>query len=401
MAVCLVMADWHQTLEDLLKREKALRQAEEINAFDSEAVLKDVLSLLQSQNAWDELIDMLQQLAKRRRQPKQAIQGMVKLAMSFLDQLAPEHTLLFTIRTVCEGKIFLEVEFARVTMRLAKIREEQGRIEEASNLLQEVQVETYGSMEKEEKLNFLLEQMRVLLLQKDFIRFQIISNKVSKKVLDDTSFALQKVTFLRFMITYYDHEKNYFEAAKCYQTIYETILKHQLMDDPQQALERMITYLLLVEHSAEQVDLMIRIKEKENKNAVVKAVLGILLSSEIGRVPVELKEQLQDEEKWKTLVRRINQHNVRVVQKYYSRISLRRLSELLELTLEATEEELRDMVSYMGFKAKINRPEGFVYFPKGTETAGLLNNWGANIFSLLNRLEEISHLIQREASVSG
>jgi 26S proteasome regulatory subunit N5 len=203
------------------------------------------------------------------------------------------------------------------------------------------------------------------------------------------------------MITYYDHEKDYFEAAKCYQTIYETILKHQLMDDPQQALERMITYLLLVEYSAEQVDLMVRIKEKENKNADVKAVLGILLSSEIGRVPVGLKEQLQDEEKWKMLVRRINQHNVRVVQKYYSRISLRRLSELLELSLEATEEELRDMVSYMGFKAKINRPEGFVYFPKGTETAGLLNNWGANIFSLLNRLEEISHLIQREASVSG
>jgi len=395
------MADWHQTLEDLLKREKALRQAEEINAFESEAVLCQVLELMRSQGVWDELLDMIQQLAKRRRQPKQAIQGMVKLAMTYLDQLPSEHPLLFTLRSITEGKIFLEVEFARTTLRLAKTKEAQGKIDEASNLLQEVQVETYGSMEKEEKLNFLLEQMRVLLLQKDFIRFQIISNKVSKKVLDDAGFARQKVDFLRFMVTYYDHEKNYFEAAKCYQTIYETVQKHQLMDDPQQALERMITDLLLVEHSAEQVDLLLRIKEKENKNLDVKAVLGILLSSEIGRVPAGLREQLQDEEKWKMLQRRINQHNIRVVQKYYSRIALRRLSELLELSLESTEEELRDMVSYMGFKAKINRPEGYVYFPKGTETAGLLNNWGANIFSLLNRLEEISHLIQREAAVAG
>lgn len=396
------MADWHQTLDDLLKREKTLRQAEEINAFDSEKVLCSIMELLKEQSAWDELIDMLQQLAKRRRQPKQAIQGMVKLAMSYLDLLPAEHQLLFILRTVTEGKIFLEVEFARVTKRLAKIREEQGKVDEASNLLQEVQVETYGSMEKDEKLEFLLEQMRVLLLQKDYIRFQIISNKVSKKVLEEAQFAHQKVRFLHNMIDYYDHEKNYFEAARCYQTIYETALKHQLMDeDPQQSLERMITYLLLVEHSAEQVDLMERIKEKENKNPQVRAVLTILLSSEIGRIPQGLSEQLQDAEKWKILQRRINQHNIRVVQKYYSRISLRRLSELLELPLDSTEEELRDMVSYMGFKAKINRPEGFVYFPKGTETAGLLNSWGANIFSLLNRLEEISHLIQRESTVAS
>ena len=254
-------------------------------------------------------------------------------------------------------------------------------------------------MEKEEKLDFLLEQMRVLQLQNDFIRFQIISNKVSKKVLDEPGFARQKVKFLEFMIKYYDHEENYFEAAKCHQVVYDTLLKNSLeMHDPQESLEKMITYLLLVEHSAEQVDLLMRIKEKENKNAPVKAVLQILLSAEIGRIPPGIREQL-DEPKWKILCRRINQHNIRTVQKYYSRISLRRLSELLELTPEASEEELRDMVSYMGFKAKINRPEGFVYFSKGTETSGLLNDWGENIFSLLNRLEEISHLIQREAEI--
>ena len=43
------------------------------------------------------------------------------------------------------------------------------------------QVETFGSMEKEEKVQFILEQMRLGLARKDFIRTQIISKKISIK----------------------------------------------------------------------------------------------------------------------------------------------------------------------------------------------------------------------------
>ena len=43
------------------------------------------------------------------------------------------------------------------------------------------EVETYGSMEKEEKIEFILEQMRLCLARNDYIRTQIISKKVSIK----------------------------------------------------------------------------------------------------------------------------------------------------------------------------------------------------------------------------
>ena len=44
-----------------------------------------------------------------------------------------------------------------------------------------MQVETFGSMEKDEKVQFILEQMRLCLATKDFIRTQIISKKISTK----------------------------------------------------------------------------------------------------------------------------------------------------------------------------------------------------------------------------
>jgi 26S proteasome regulatory subunit N5 len=40
-----------------------------------------------------------------------------------------------------------------------KRRENEGNIAEAAELMQEVQVETYGSMDKEEKVDYILEQV--------------------------------------------------------------------------------------------------------------------------------------------------------------------------------------------------------------------------------------------------
>lgn len=48
-----------------------------------------------------------------------------------------------------------------------------------------IQVETFGSMERKEKVDFILEQMRLCLAKKDYIRTQIISKKVSNKFFEE------------------------------------------------------------------------------------------------------------------------------------------------------------------------------------------------------------------------
>ena len=56
-------------------------------------------------------------------------------------------------------------------------------MDKASETLQEVAVETCGAMEKHEKADFLLEQLRLTLTQKDTIRSAIVARKVNEKTL--------------------------------------------------------------------------------------------------------------------------------------------------------------------------------------------------------------------------
>ena len=382
-------------LKDLLIREKELRQSEEVNAIDCEKVMIEIVERVKTHKNWEAVGEWVQALSKRRRQPKQAIVGLIKHSMTYLDSLAKNHPLLTTLRTVCEGKIYLEIEFARLTKRLSEIFEGENNIEKASSLLQEVQVETYGSMEKAEKLNFLLEQLRLLLSLKDYVRFQIISKKVNKKILDESGNEDNKVRFLQYMIEHYDNQKNYMDVALSYKTISEIL--GQSMEGVN-ALQEMVINLLLVSYNAEQIDLLRRVPEGIDPE--LQAVVGIFIGKELGKVSENLKN-LMNEEKWKTLLRRVNQHNIRTIQIYYKRISIKRLSELLEMSVDDTEAEIRDMVSYMGFSAKINRLEGFVYFSKKSDVHDKLNEWGNDIFSLLNKFEEVTHLIHREKIISN
>lgn len=381
-------------LKDLLIREKELRQAEEVSAADCEKVMCEILERVKVLGRWEALGEWVQALSKRRRQPKQAIVGMIKHAISYLDTLARDHFLLDTIRTVCEGKIYLEIEFARLTKRMSENYEAKNDLEKASSLLQEVQVETYGSMDKSEKLNFLLEQLRLLLSLKDYVRFHIISKKVNKKILDEKGMEENKIRFLKYMIEYHDHGKDYMEVALSYKTMAEVM--GQTMEGIN-ALQEMVINLLLVSYSAEQMDLLRRVPESIDSDLL--EVVGIVTGKELGQ-PKESVKKLMNDEKWKTLIRRINQHNIRTVQVYYKRITLSRLAELLGMSIDDAEAEIRDMVSYMGFSAKINRLEGFVYFSKKTDAHDRLNEWGNDIYSLLNKLEEVTHLIHRERIIN-
>jgi 26S proteasome regulatory subunit N5 len=50
----------------------------------------------------------------------------------------------------------VECERARLTYKLAKMKEEEGDIASAAGFMQELQVETYGSMDRREKVSDLL-----------------------------------------------------------------------------------------------------------------------------------------------------------------------------------------------------------------------------------------------------
>ena len=78
---------------------------------------------------------------------------------------------------------------------------------EAAQILQEVQVETYGSMDKREKLEFILYQMKIMLKKQDYVRFFIISKKINENNINDPDIADIKAMFYSYMAIYFNEQK--------------------------------------------------------------------------------------------------------------------------------------------------------------------------------------------------
>ena len=78
-------------------------------------------------------------------------------------------------------QIFVEVERARVTRILSNIKREQGDIKAAADILCELQVETFGSMKRREKTEFILDQVALCIDKGDWTQAAILSRKISTR----------------------------------------------------------------------------------------------------------------------------------------------------------------------------------------------------------------------------
>jgi 26S proteasome regulatory subunit N5 len=96
---------------------------------------------------------------------------------------------------------------------------------------------------------------------------------------------------------------------------------------------------------------------------------------------------------------RIIEHNILVVSKYYSRITLKRIADLLCLSLQEAEKHLSDMVNSKSLIAKIDRPMGVVSFRTAQDSNGVLNSWATNLEKLLDLVEKSCHQIHKETMI--
>jgi 26S proteasome regulatory subunit N5 len=100
--------------------------------------------------------------------------------------------------------------------------------------------------------------------------------------------------------------------------------------------------------------------------------------------------------RWQDLRKRVIEHNVRVIAKYYTRIQMPRLTQLLDLTEDETEKYISELVTAKTIYAKIDRPARVVSFAKPRDSDDVLNEWSGNMKSLLGLLERVDHLITKE-----
>jgi len=391
-------------------------------------------------------------LSKKHGQLKQATTKMVQVVMGFLDQvpnLETKLTVIETLRTVTEGKIFVEVERAQVTRILSNIKKEQGDINAATDILCELQVETFGSMSRREKTEFILQQVSLCIEKGDWTQAGILSRKIGTKYFTrkpkKTPEQLEKdkkdreekekkrsaddpppepeddVTDLK--LKYYEqqillakHDEKYLEACKHYRQVLDTEAVEENPEQLRAVLQRVIYYIILAPYDNEQSDLLHRIhRDARNVQIPEDAQLVKLFTvPELMRWPMVAKQfgshltstDVFDEEKdqddpqafkrWDDLRKRVIEHNVRVVAKYYTRIQIPRLTQLLDLKEDETEKYISELVTAKTIYAKIDRPARIVNFAKPRDADDVLNEWSGNMKSLLGLLERIDHLITKE-----
>mmetsp|Transcript_15111 Transcript_15111/g.32437 ORF Transcript_15111/g.32437 Transcript_15111/m.32437 type:complete len:457 (-) Transcript_15111:1799-3169(-) len=369
------------------------------------------------------LLTTLQTLATRRSQKQAAIKALVQKTIPYCvqDQFSPlpvtseiekksRDKLVEALREISDGKIFLEGERARLTRCMSMILEQEGDTSTAADVLQEVHVETYGSLSKREKVEYILEQMRLTLAKKDYVRSAIVAGKISRKHLQEDNMEEYKVKFFTLMAELHRHEKDPFALAQDYHSIYSTPLI--LNDDTKwkEALQTTVVYLAVSPYSSEQQDMMNRVCGDSNleKLPSFHSTIKLFLKKEIINYPMANQAEVEGipaileggqdlAQFWhESFYRRIIQHNVRVASLYYRRIHGARLSQLLGLDPERLEKEISSMVSDGSVYAKIDRPKDIIRFSEPKSPESVLSEWSFDIDKLLHMVETTTHLINKE-----
>mmetsp|Transcript_62058 Transcript_62058/g.116037 ORF Transcript_62058/g.116037 Transcript_62058/m.116037 type:complete len:459 (+) Transcript_62058:79-1455(+) len=404
-----------EAVELLLTLEKKTRQASD--GLSTSKLVCKICQLYFNAKEWSKLKENIITLPKKRGQLKRSTTDMVHLAMSWLDGLEKEQRLdlINTLNEVTEGKIFVEVEKARLTSMLANMKEEEGKVDEAASLIQEVQVESFGAMERREKTEYILNQMRLVLAKKDFVRTQIISRKINPKLLDADDFQDLKVRYYEYMVRYWLHEKKFLDVAKCMLAIFNT--PSVKADDAKwkDALTAYCIYLVLSPYDNEHDDMLQKIDSLEAKRLdkvpTYRDVIRIFMKKEIVNWPLAKEDELKQHaifqdtphegaaERWELLKKRVVQHNIKVISEYYEQIHTKRLCELVGLGDRETEDELSELVCSKFVYARIDRPAGTIKFGKKQTYVDRLNGWSDSITKMLDLVENTSHLIQKEQMI--
>jgi len=414
-------------LELLLNAEKKCRLSND--SFATKAVAESIVALLRELKDWERLDGMLTMLAKRRSQSKAVVSAVLNAGIAAIDddedlKEVPEdgtvrEKLLTTLSVITEGRMYCELERAKIARLLAQLKERKGDVDGASDVLQTVNAETYGSLSKREKVDFILEQVRLLLLKEDRVRAFVVSKKVQRKTIQDLELQDLKIRFYTLMIDFYagevdDDEAAPFDLAQAYYNVYDTPC---VKDEPKlwkDALSSCALFLVLSDHSPMVQDMQYRVlqADKDKLKAIGKGefydLVNLFVKKEIIREPLNdqkifethdalTKHGPETQARWKmTLHRRIVQHNIRIVAKYYKQITLPRLANILQLTEDDAETHVAHMVSQSGLYCKIDRPAKIAKFAKPKPAEEILSDWASDISKMLNLVEMTCHLINKE-----
>ena len=421
-------------LKKLIDEEKATRLENEFEK--NRSTCKKILEIIYGRNDFKNYLKLFEYLTQRRNQSRESIISMVKHSINEILPNLKNHQdssdLLNTIIKVTEGKIFVEYEYSQAIKKMTEIHLMNNRVDEAAKLIQDVQIEAFGSLENDYKIDYILFQMQVLIEKGDYIRTLIVSNKIKRNHLDDEGIELLKVRFFRLMILYYIHEKKYLEVSKCYKTLYDFVksindkleavekksleIKPKIIDNYIQVkkdndliklFENYVLFLSICPPELETKnmlnELLLKYKKELDKNESILYIVEKRLSDEIIIIDNKLFNKYKNFDIFKENPNLLDlfrkywiQHDLSLFEKFFAKIHLKRISEMTSVPIDEIEKEIADMVVNDYIFARINRIEKIVNFKKKTDYHDDLDNFNYDMDSMLKKIEGTCHLINKE-----
>lgn len=421
-----------EALDKVLALEKQTRNAADVGS--TTRLTKTAVQLCYDARDYELLNSTITMLSKKHGQLKTSIQGFVELAVGWLDEIKQNDgeklwlQLIETLRGVTEGKIFLETPRARVTLLLAHHHEKQAdspsapkdALITASELLSDLQVETYSSMERREKTEFILEQMRLLIKvarikderagqdgkesvgggETEWVKVRVGGRKINEEFLKEKDNEDLKLKYYELMIQHALKHKDFLDVTKYYYKVWETpSIKEDENGKGKEALEHIVYYIVLAPHTNEQSDMIhhLYVDPALTRLELHYNLIKCFVTHELMRWPgieslyggpLKTTPVFQQPERWEDLHTRVIEHNIRVVAEYYTRITIARLTSLLDLTPDQTEETLARLVVSGTIWARIDRPAGVVNFRRTRTAEDVMNDWSSDMQKLLGLVEK-------------
>jgi 26S proteasome regulatory subunit N5 len=275
-------------------------------------------------------------------------------------------------------------------------------------------------MERREKTEFILEQMRLLIAvarlkdaevpakqgknalgtgEPEWVKAKVGGRKVNESFLKEKANEDLKLKYYDLMIQQALHQSAYLEVAKHYEKVWDTPSIKEDESKSRAALEHIVYYVVLAPHDNEQSDMLHHLftnpalEKLELHYNLVKS----FVTRELMRWPgieslygpfLRTTSVFSVSKQWEDLHTRVVEHNVRVVAQYYTRITLSRLTVLLDLTPQQTEETLARLVVSHTIWARVDRPAGIVNFRSKRSAEDVMNDWSSDMQKLLGLVEK-------------
>jgi 26S proteasome regulatory subunit N5 len=419
---------FQDAIDELHQLEKKYRTAGD--AISIGRILVAIVELHFELSKFTELNEsILQFTTKKHLQSEHAIGAMIRKCCEYVDIIDDREIklkLLETLKAVTDGKLYAEIERAKVCRELSAMRKEDNDIMNAIKTLEDLKIDTITSLERKDRIEIVLQLMDLLIESKEFVKCLIVSKKINKQILDQTpDYEALKIRFYNLMISIDQHE-NYISTSIHYQAILTTDKVQAEIEERKKILALAVVYCILAPFDNEKSDMMARL----NKNKILdeiphyqellkefttielinwytmKAKFKDELSA-LGIFDVSTQEGLKC---WKDLRTATIEHNIKVFATYYQRAYLSHMSEFLDINVDETEKFLCNLIVKKSINARIDRLTGIVKFNQPHFNAtnekptnchpnqNILEDWLHQVSLLMKLIDHTTHLIEKEKS---